>query len=159
MGYSVRLARAEDAEAIRRIYNREVSESTATFDLVPRSPEEQAEWMRQHAGAYAALVAVSGEAEVVGFASLSPYRSRPAYSTTVEDSVYVDADHRGAGVGRLLLAEIVAMAETSGFHTVMARISGPQDASLAPAPGRAASSWSAWSGRSAASSAAGSTSA
>jgi phosphinothricin acetyltransferase len=129
--HTVELALPGHAEAIRRIYNREVAESTATFDLVPRTVDEQAEWMREHAGAYAAVVAVDPGGEVVGFASLSPYRTRPGYSTTVEDSVYVDAAHRGSGVGRLLLAEIVALAETSGFHTVIARISGAQDASLA----------------------------
>jgi L-amino acid N-acyltransferase len=129
--HSVRLALPEDADAIRLIYNREVAESTATFDLVPRTAEAQEEWMREHAGAYAVLVAVDGAGEVVGFASLSPYRTRPGYSTTVEDSVYVDEAHRGLGVGRLLLAEIVALAETSGFHAVMARISGAQDVSQA----------------------------
>ena len=129
--YSVRLAGPEDAEAIRRIYNVEVAESTSTFDLVARTPEAQEEWMREHAGAYAALVAVDGDGVVAGFASLSPYKTRPGYSTTVEDSVYVDAVLRGQGVGRLLLAEIVALAETSGFHAVMARISGAQDASRA----------------------------
>lgn len=129
--YSVRLALPDDAEAIRRIYNREVAESTATFDLVPRTAEAQDDWMREHAGAYACVVAVDAGGQVVGFASLSPYRTRPGYSTTVEDSVYVDVAHRGLGVGRLLLAEIVALAETSGFHAVMARISGAQDASRA----------------------------
>jgi L-amino acid N-acyltransferase YncA len=130
--YSVRLARPDDAEAIRRIYNREVTESTATFDLVARDASEQQRWMEEHAGAYAAVVAVEhATSTVAGFASLSPYRTRPGYSTTVEDSVYVDAAHRGGGVGRMLLAEIVALAEASGFHTVMARISGAQDVSLA----------------------------
>jgi L-amino acid N-acyltransferase len=129
--HSVQLAGPEDAEAIRRIYNREVAESTSTFDLVPRTAEAQDEWMLEHAGVYAAVVAVDAAGEVAGFASLSPYRTRPGYSTTVEDSVYVDAAHRGQGIGRLLLAEIVGLAETSGFHAVMARISGAQEASRA----------------------------
>jgi L-amino acid N-acyltransferase YncA len=130
--YSPRLARADDAEAIRRIYNREVTESTATFDLVPRSAEDQHRWMEEHAGAYPAVVAVDdATGAVAGFASLSPSRTRPGYSTTVEDSVYVDADHRAAGVGRLLLIEVVRLAEASGFHAVMARIAGAQEPSLA----------------------------
>ena len=88
--------------------------------------------MADHSGAYAAVVAVDGATgSVVGFASLSPYRTRPGYSTTVEDSVYVDAGHRGKGVGLALLSEIVTVAETSGFHAVMARISGSSEASLA----------------------------
>ncbi|HLJ09093.1 MAG TPA: GNAT family N-acetyltransferase, partial [Acidimicrobiia bacterium] len=80
---------------------------------------------------YAAVVAVGGDGEVAGFASLSPYRTRPGYSTTVEDSVYVDAGHRGRGVGRLLLSEAVGLAQASGFHAVMARITAPQEPSLA----------------------------
>jgi L-amino acid N-acyltransferase YncA len=129
--YTVRLADLEDADAIRAIYNREVTESTATLDLVPRSVPEQARWMDDHSGAYAALVAVAPDGTVAGFGSLSPYRTRPGYSTTVEDSVYVQTGHRGAGVGRLLLSELVGVAATSGFHTVIARISAPQEPSLA----------------------------
>jgi len=128
---TVRLARPDDAEPIRSIYNREVTESTATLDLVPRSAAEQARWMDDHAGAYAALVAVAADGEVAGFASLSPYRARPGYSTTVEDSVYVGAPHRGRGVGRLLLSQLVSVAATSGFHAVIARITAPQEPSLA----------------------------
>ena len=119
----------DDAEAIRAIYNREVSGSTVTFDLVPRSSEDQLAWMAAHAGAHPAVVAVDGH-EVVGFGSLSPYRSRPAYATTVEDSVYVRADQRGKGVGRVVLSELVELSVIHGFHAVMARIVGGHDASI-----------------------------
>ncbi|HEV2360159.1 MAG TPA: GNAT family N-acetyltransferase [Acidimicrobiales bacterium] len=126
----VRLATSDDAEAIRRIYNAEVVGSIVTFDMVPRTPEDQEAWMRAHVGAYPAIVAVDAE-EVVGFASLSPYRPRPAYSTSVEDSVYVDGSARGRGVGKLLLGELVTLAVDHGFHAVMARIVGGHDASIA----------------------------
>ena len=126
----VRLAAPDDAEAIRVIYNREVSGSTVTFDLVPRTLEDQQAWLRAHAGAHPAVVAEAGDGTVVGFGSLSPYRSRPAYSTTVEDSVYVHHDHRGSGVGKLVLAELVRLAEVHGFHAVMARIVGGHEASI-----------------------------
>jgi phosphinothricin acetyltransferase len=68
---------------------------------------------------------------VLGFASLSAYRDRPAYSTTVEDSVYVHRDHRGQGVGRVLLTEICRLATVHGFHAVMARIADAQSPSIA----------------------------
>ena len=126
----VRLATLDDAEAVRTIYNREVTGSTVTFDLVPRSPDDQRAWLAAHAGAHPAVVAVSG-GTVVGFGSLSPYRDRPAYATTVEDSVYVDRELRGRGVGRLLLAELVHLAGLHGFHTVIGRIVGGHDASIA----------------------------
>ncbi len=69
--------------------------------------------------------------EVVGFGSLSPWRSRPAYNTSVEDSVYVRDDQRGQGVGRLLLADLVERARAHGFHAVFARIVGGHEASIA----------------------------
>jgi len=129
-GPTVRHARLEDAAALREIYNREVTGSTVTFDMVPRTLDEQRAWIIEHSGAHAALVATDDD-EVIGFASLSPYRPRPAYSTTVEDSVYVHADRRGTGVGTLLLGEIVELAGVSGFHAVMARIVGTHEASIA----------------------------
>jgi phosphinothricin acetyltransferase len=128
---TVRLAEVRDAEAIRRIYNREVLESTVTFDLVPRSLEDQVHWLEARSGAHAVVVADDGTGDICGFASLSPYRLRPAYSTTVEDSVYVDPAHQGRGVGRLLLTELVAVATAHGFHSIIARIVGGHEASIA----------------------------
>ena len=126
----VRPAQVEHAEAIRDIYNLEVTTSTATFDLVPRSLAEQRAWLMERTGAHAAVVAVEDEV-VVGFGSLSPYRDRPAYTTTVEDSVYVRRDKRGRGVGQALLTELVRVARASGFHGMMARIVDGHQASLA----------------------------
>lgn len=128
-GVLLRLARPTDAEAIRTIYNAEVTGSTVTFDLRPRSLAEQLAWLEARSGAFAVVVAEE-EGEVVGFASLSPYRDRPAYSTTVESSVYVRHDQRGKGLGRALMGEIVEVASRQGFHTIMARIVGHHEASI-----------------------------
>ena len=127
---TVRLVEPGDAEAIREIYNREVEGSTVTFDMVPRTTAEQRAWIDEHSGSYPALVAVA-EARVVGFASLSPYRPRPAYATTVESSVYVHHEARGLGVGSALMEALVASAEAHGFHSAIARIVGDHDASIA----------------------------
>lgn len=128
----IRLATADDAEAIRAIYNQEVVESTSTFDLVPRSLDEQRRWLAERSGAFSAIVAVDRVTEVViGFAALSPYKERAAYATTVEDSIYVHRDHAGKGVGRLLLSRLLDVARTSGFHTVIARIEATGAASRA----------------------------
>ena len=126
----IRVARPEDAEAIRSIYNAEVTGSMVTFDLVERSPEEQRAWMSEHSGVYALLVAEI-EGDVVGFASLSPYRTRPGYSTTAEDSIYVAPSHRGEGVGKELLSALVDQARLHGFHSLIARIVGDHAASIA----------------------------
>jgi L-amino acid N-acyltransferase len=126
----VRVATTADAEAIRTIYNREVTGSSVTFDLVPRSLEEQVAWLEARAGAHVVTVAVDDQGEVVGFASLSPFRDRAAYNTTVEDSVYVHHERRGEGIGRLLLTDLVDRAASHGFHTVIARIVGDHQASI-----------------------------
>ncbi len=126
----VRPARPEDAEALRAIYNAEVSGSTVTFDLVPRSVADQLDWQSARSGVHAVLVAEADDGTVLGFGSLSPYRDRPAYATTVEDSVYVDAAHRRTGVAAALLAALVETASAHGFHAMMARIVGGHEASI-----------------------------
>lgn len=138
-GIVVRAARLADAEAIRQIYNHEVLSTTATFDLVPRSLEDQQTWLGDRTGAFSVIVAVdpheidpeTDEPAVVGFASLSPYRERAAYRTSVEDSVYVRRDRGGEGIGTRLLDELLDIAERSGFHAVFARIEASGTASRA----------------------------
>lgn len=131
----IRPATVLDAPGILEIYNHEVETSIVTFDLVPRSLEEQQAWLEDRSGAHAVLVAVApadrGAEQVLGFASLSPYRDRPAYSTTVEGSVYVRDGFRTQGIGRLLLAELVETATQHGFHALMARVVGGHEASIA----------------------------
>lgn len=126
---TLRLARLDDAEAIRQIYNAEVTTSTVTFDIAPRTLAEQRTYLAERSGAHAVIVACDGPT-VVGFAALSPWRSKAAYSTSVEDSVYVHPDHQGRGVGRRLLAELVSVATAHGFHAVFARIVGGHEASI-----------------------------
>jgi phosphinothricin acetyltransferase len=130
IGVEIRLVERGDAEAIRDIYNREVLESTVTFDLVPRTAAEQQAWIDAHSGGHPALVALAA-GEVIGFASVSPYRSRPAYATTVEDSVYVRRDRQGQGVGAALLGALVARTRDHGFHSIIARIVGGHASSIA----------------------------
>ncbi len=125
----LRNATVADAEALRTIYNREVEETTHTFDLEPRSLSDQQDWIRERAGALGVLVAEI-DGEVAGFASLSPYRPRPAYRTSVENSVYVAESARGAGVGRALMEELIDVATQRGFHTIIARVSGGHEASI-----------------------------
>jgi len=125
----LRPATPDDAVATAAIYNHEVQTSTVTFDLEPRTVAEQAAWLSARSGALEVVVAEI-DGEVAGFASLSAYRDRPAYRTTVEDSIYVHQDHRGAGVGRALLEEVVRVARERGFHSVIGRIVGGHTASI-----------------------------
>ena len=126
----VRRATEADGGAIRTIYNREVRETTVTFDLVPRTADEQRAYIADRSGALCVIVAEE-DGVVAGFASLSFYRDRPAYRTSVENSVYTHRDFRGQGVGNLLMASLVERATASGFHAVFARIADAQEPSLA----------------------------
>ena len=130
-GVRIRPATLDDAATIRAIYNHEVQRETSTFDLVPRTLQDQRDWLAARSGAFSAIVAVDDAGDVVGFASLSPYKERAAYRTTVEDSVYVDRTRSATGIGTALLTHLVEAARSSGFHAVIARIEASSAASRA----------------------------
>ncbi len=127
----IRLARTEDGPSIRTIYNAEVTGSQLNFDIIQWTVDDEQAWLARHQGAHPAVVAVDDEEQVLGFGSLSRYRNRPAYATTVEDSVYVDRLRRSGGVGKSILGELVRLAGEHGFHTVIARVVGHNEASIA----------------------------
>ena len=135
-----RLVETADAKALMAIYNLEVLETTNTFDLVPRSLDEQVTWIEAHQSSHPCFVAINEIDEVgefgahqeriVGFAVFSPFRSRPAYASTVENSVYVHREARGRGVGEILMHELIATAKISGYHAIIARIVGENGGSI-----------------------------
>ena len=135
-----RLVEIADAPALLSIYNPEVLETTNTFDLVPRSLLEQEQWIATHQSSHPCVVAINevddlgvvgarGE-RILGFALLSPFRSRPAYASTVENSVYVYRQARGRGVGEILMRDLIATAKISGYHAIIARIVGENEGSI-----------------------------
>ena len=111
------------------IYNREVMETTATLDLVPRSVADERRYIQERSGGLAVVVACQDD-DLIGFASLSFYRDRHGYRTSVEDSIYIDRHWQRRGVGSLLLGEVLSLAANTGFHAIFARIVGPQEASV-----------------------------
>ena len=128
---TVRDAVPADLPRIAAIYDEQVATAISTFDLV--SPG-LAYWEARLASAEPGdhlLVADSPAAGVVGYAYSSTYRPRPAYARTREVSVYLAAEARGRGVGRLLYDELLARLRTDGVHQVLAVIALPNDASEA----------------------------
>ena len=135
-----RLVDVDDAPALMNILNPEVIETSVSFDLVPKSLEEQRRWIANHQATHPCLVAVNDEDDlgevgargerIIGFASVSPFRERPAYATTVENSVYVHRGARGRGVGELLMLDLIGVAKVSGFHAMIARIVGENASSI-----------------------------
>jgi phosphinothricin acetyltransferase len=125
----IRPAALSDSEAIAAIWNREVLQTAATTDTEPRTVEAQRAWLAAHGSGHPVIVAVHGD-EVVAFGALSPYRTKPAYARTVENSVYVKDGWRGKGVGGLVLDRLLALAREHGHHSVIARITAGNEASL-----------------------------
>lgn len=112
----------DDLAGVHAIYVEAVLTGTASFELEPPSPEEmQARWTAITGAGYPYLVALAGD-EVAGYAYAGAYRPRRAYRGTVENSVYVHKDCRGMGVGRALLAELIARCEAAGFRQMVAVI-------------------------------------
>ena len=117
---AVRAATEADMAAVRDIYTHYVVHSLATFEETPPTMEEMV--ARRHASVDLGLpyLVAEAEAKILGFAYAAPYRPRPAYRFTVEDSVYV-ADGFGAqGIGSALLSEIIAVCEKGAWRQVVA---------------------------------------
>jgi len=131
----IRPATPADSPAIAAIWNREVLLTTATSDTEPRHPEAQRAWLAAHGPRHPVVVAVDGD-EVVAFGALSPYRPKPAYAWTVENSVYVKEGWRGKGLGGLVLDELLHLAAEYGYRSMIARITALNEASLALHEGR-----------------------
>ena len=134
---ALRAAREADLARIAAIWNREVLCSDSTTDTEPRDPAAQREWFARHGERYpVVVVTVASDGPerdgdvVVAYGSLSPYRSKPAFARTVEDSVYVAGEHRGAGLGGLILAELIRRARALEHHSIVARITARNVASL-----------------------------
>jgi len=120
MDLVIRPSQPADIAAITGIYADAVVHGTASFELEPPTEQEMAR--RRSAlvdGGFPYLVAERGGA-LLGYAYAGPYRTRPAYRFTVEDSVYVARSAQRAGVGRALLSALVDAAEARRFRLMVA---------------------------------------
>lgn len=122
----------EHAEAILSILNEAIANSTALYDYKPRSLEGMSKWFQaKQAAGFPVIGAVSPAGELFGFASYGTFRAWPAYKYSVEHSVYVHQDHRGEGVGRALMQQLIARATEQQFHTMIGGIDASNAASIA----------------------------
>jgi L-amino acid N-acyltransferase len=111
------------ATAILDIFNEAIVNSTALYDYKPRTIESMVNWFKtKAAGDFPVLGAVSSEGELLGFASYGTFRAWPAYKYSVEHSVYVHHLHRGQGVGRALLEQLIATARMQQYHVLIGGI-------------------------------------
>jgi len=121
---TLRLARADDAEAICLIYNQGIEDRVATLETELRAPEERREWMAARGPRHPVIVAESGATpgaagSVVGWGSLNVFNARPAYRHVADFSVYVERAWRGKGVGHRLLERLIEIARESAYHKMV----------------------------------------
>lgn len=121
MSASIRLATSNDLRSVNEIYNESVLNSTASFDVVPRSFERAQVWFAEHDERYAVFVAMIDD-EVEGWASISRWSERQAYEHTVESSVYIRARSQRQGLGRKLQETLIAHSQSVGIRTIIAQI-------------------------------------
>jgi phosphinothricin acetyltransferase len=127
----IRDVRPSDAAAIAAIYAHHVRTGTATFDLEPLSVAETEAKIARIQSQNAVFLILEIDGVVAGYAYATPFRDRPAYRMTCEDSIYVSPDHVGQGVGTRLLSALIDAAEARGFRQMMAVVGGGEPASVA----------------------------
>lgn len=119
---NIRTATAADAVAIAAIYAPHVSEGTASYESIPPDAGEMAMRIAAiQAQGFPYLVAERA-GQVLGYAYGSPFRSRPGYRFTVENSIYVAPEAQGAGVGRALLKVLIDQCTRAGYRRMVAVI-------------------------------------
>ncbi|MFI9762804.1 GNAT family N-acetyltransferase [Streptomyces sp. NPDC051963] len=121
-----------DLEALTDLYNHYVRETPITFDTVAFTAEERRPWLLSHPvdGPYRLMVATSGDSqEILGYATSSPYRAKPAYGTSVEVTVYVAPGTGRRGIGTLLYKALFEALADQDLHRAYAGIAQPNEAS------------------------------
>ncbi len=118
----IRTAQVKDLASIQSIYAIEVREYTATFEITPPDVEEMTIRWRHIADTGLPYLVAELDGEIVGYAYACSYRSRSAYSHTVEDSVYVARDKHRQGLGRALLTELIHRCQDLGKRQMIAII-------------------------------------
>ena len=125
----IRNAEERDLPDILEIYNYEVLHGVATLDLHEKTLDDRKMWFLAHTGSHRIIVAeIDGKA--VGYASLSPYREKEAYKSTVELSIYVNVNYRRQGIAKALMRDILEIARNDKLlHTVVSVITSGNEAS------------------------------
>ncbi|MEN3348872.1 MAG: L-amino acid N-acyltransferase [Bradyrhizobium sp.] len=126
----IRPATEQDIPTITAIYNEAIANSNAVWTEKQVSEAERLAWLKaRQALGYPVLVAAHGPS-VLGYGTFSDFRAWPGYRYSVEHSIYIHTDHRGRGLGRRIIGELIAAATALGKHVLIAGIDGGNQASL-----------------------------
>jgi phosphinothricin acetyltransferase len=113
-----RRSNCRDAFFIANIWNQGIDDGNATFETEYRDEEYVRNWLTNRDARYSVIVAQSGT-EIAGWLSLNPFGQRKAYRFVADISIYIDKNHRGKGIGSMILDYGIAEAINSGFHKIV----------------------------------------
>ncbi|KGJ10197.1 N-acetyltransferase (plasmid) [Paracoccus versutus] len=127
----IRDAEDQHIDGITAIYNDAVAHTTAIWNETQVDAANRMAWLAdRHRAGYPVLVAVDENGAVLGYASFGDWRAFDGYRHTVEHSVYVRGDQRGAGIGRALMLALIERARDLGKHVMVAGIEAGNTASI-----------------------------
>jgi L-amino acid N-acyltransferase YncA len=130
MTVTIRLAGADDADAICRIHNQGIVDRIATLDTSLRTPAGCRDWLAERDARHPVIVA-DAEGATVGWASLNRFNPRTAYDHVADFSVYVEREWRGRGVGTALLSRLIERARALGYHKMVLAALAANEAGVA----------------------------
>jgi L-amino acid N-acyltransferase len=120
------------AASILDIFNDAILTSTALYDYKSRSTENMVAWFEAKTAGGFPVIGIEDEAGMLmAFGSYGTFRAWPAYKYSVEHSVYVHKAHRGKGLGRVVLEQLIAAAQKNDLHAIIGAIDATNTASIA----------------------------
>ena len=126
----IRHATENDLPAILIIYNDVIVNTTAVYDYEPHSLDMRTAWFNAKKEQGFPVFVAEEDGKIVGLSSIGPFRPWAAYKYSVENSIYVAAEARGKGIGKLLMPPIIDAAKALSMHTIIAGIDASNDASV-----------------------------
>jgi phosphinothricin acetyltransferase len=125
----IRPAKIDDLNEITEIYNEAILKTVATFDTEEKTIAERKKWFNEH-GKKNPIVVAEEHSNILGWAALSKYSTRCAYSDTAEISLYVKEEFQDRGIGKKLMEKIVQEGKNAGLHVIIARITDGNEKSI-----------------------------
>lgn len=119
MSFTIRRAQIADLPTITEIYNQAGVETTASYDLVPVSLDNRAEWLARHEARDHPVLVLEDQGQVVGYADYSYFRDKAGYAQTMEHTVYIAQGRRNLGGGRMLMGALIDHARGQGVHALV----------------------------------------
>jgi len=126
----IREAIQEDLPQLLTIYNDIILHTTAVYDYEPHTLEMRQAWFKVKQDQGFPVFVAEEDGKILGFSSIGPFRAWAAYKYSVENSVYVSAEQRGKGIGKLLIPPLIDASKKMEMHTIIAGIDASNEASL-----------------------------